>query len=192
MLLPNMGLKWSIEDVMREIKRGAEFSECNRYRSRLFREWDRRLPGIMFIMLNPSTADDEKEDPTVRRCIGFATRWGYGWMEVRNIFSLRSTDPGALYRERDPIGPDNPLIYSDDNFDKIVLAWGNHGMHMGRGEQVIKMLWAMKKPICYFSMTDMGQPKHPLYLMNKAETKPVNILDFERKWVKNKRNRVHI
>jgi hypothetical protein len=182
MLLPNIDIGWSVEDVMCEMTRGAEFSDCRDYRSRLFREWDNRLGKILFIMLNPS-ADDKKEDPTVRRCIGFATRWGYGYVEVRNIFSLRSTDPMVLYEHEDPVGC-NPLIYPEDQFNRIVFAWGNHGRHLGRGESVIRMFWEKGIPTYYFRMTNLGQPVHPLYLSNDSGLKMVQIDDFKRRWRK--------
>jgi hypothetical protein len=186
MLLPNLGIEFSIKEVMRGMSRGAKFSDCRKYRPRLYRDWDRGRLGVLFIMLNPSVADERREDRTVRRCIGLAHWWGYGWLEVRNLFSLCSTNPRVLYKEKDPVGPDNPLVYDDDRFDRIIVAWGNNGKLLNRGEDVLRMLKSMKKPVFHLGMTKVGQPVHPLYI--KGDTKPslVNLLDFEEVWGKNK------
>ena len=146
------------------IYRRAVFSECGKYRYRIFRTWDISKNGVLFILLNPSTADENKDDPTVRRCMGFAYKWGYGWLEIRNLFALRSTNPKMLYKSNDPIGPDNSLFYDDDQFDKIVLAWGNHGKLKGRGDAVMKMMVDRGQPAYYFSLTKTYQPIHPLYV----------------------------
>lgn len=89
------------------IRKGATFSGCFKYRYGLTRVWDESLPTVAFIMLNPSTADDDQLDPTLRRCLGFARTLGYGAMEIGNLFALKSTDPEALYSSEDPIGPLN-------------------------------------------------------------------------------------
>ena len=125
-------------------------------------------------MLNPSTADGEVDDPTIRRCVGFAKKWGYSGITVVNLFALRTTDPNDLYRvSRDndvyPIGPDNDnaIIAGAATSDCVVCAWGAHGSYMGRGPQVIKMIGTLKS-MC-LGMTKGGQPKHPLYLRNDTK-----------------------
>ena len=182
MLLPNLGVDFSVKEIMRGMFRGAEFSDCRRYRPRLYRDWNKKKPGILFVMLNPSIADEHREDRTVRRCIGFAHQWGYGWLEVRNIFSLCSTDPRALYKMDDPIGPGNPLVYDTDDFDRIIVAWGNHGKIMDRGEGVLRMFKSMKLPVFHLGITRLGQPKHPLYVKGSTKPEPVDLLDFESVW----------
>lgn len=145
---------------------GAEFSTCQQYRYRLWRIWDKSLLPAMFLMLNPSTADEAANDPTVERCQRYAAAWGYGGLLVCNIFALRSTDPGRLYTHHWPVGPDNDeAIQSEARRAGIVVcAWGNHGMHAGRGQAVADMLLAIKPSLHALKVTVTGQPGHPLYL----------------------------
>jgi len=166
-------MKMTINEAMAVMDRKALFSECKRYRFRLIRRWSDGK-SILFIMLNPSIADENREDPTVRRCIGFAHQWGYGSLEVRNIFSLVSTDPRQLYDSNDPIGPMD-ILYPGDDFDKVIVAWGNHGSYMGRGKEVIRYLLDNKIDVYHFGLTKMGEPKHPLYL--KSDIKMIRIED---------------
>ena len=93
--------------------RSAAFSPCRRYRYCLSRVWNPKLPSVMFVGLNPSTADEQEDDPTVRRCIGFARNWNFGGLILVNLFAYRSTDPADLLRVDDPVGPGN---------DKHILA----------------------------------------------------------------------
>lgn len=119
--------------------------------------------------LNPSTADENLDDPTIRRCINFAKDWGYGGMYMGNIFAYRSTDPKNLKKVDDPIGEDNDkwLIDLQDTCDLVVLAWGTNGTLMDRNEQVIEMF---ETPHC-LALSKDGHPKHPLYL--KKDLKPI-------------------
>lgn len=123
----------------------------------------------LFIMLNPSTADETKNDPTVRRCIGYARAWDYAFLTVCNIFALRSTDPKALYRHDDPVGPDNDMwIWQEaDTADLVVCAWGTHGKLNGRDKQVTALLDG--KTLHTLGVTKDGHPKHPLYVPANAE-----------------------
>lgn len=152
----------------------ATFSPCERYRYTLMRRWGDG-PAIAYVLLNPSTATAETDDATVARCRRRAIQLGYGAMHVANIFALRSTDPGALYRTEDPIGPEN-----DDAIrslaaccDRIVCGWGNHGALGGRGQAVLELLCdAGVTPHC-LRMTGEGQPGHPLYLPYALEPVPM-------------------
>lgn len=154
--------------------RGATFSPCNRYRYTLWREWgDWTLsdPQVLFIMLNPSTADAQVLDPTVRRCLGYAMDWGFKRMIVANLFALRSTDPAALKQVEDPVGPDNDLVIGigASTSTLIVAAWGTHGIFKGRDQEVLKIIRNWKDLYC-LALTRKGIPAHPLYL--KKELKP--------------------
>lgn len=155
----------------------AVFSECQTYRYMLLRKW-----GLMyadglcnFIMLNPSTATQDEDDPTIRRCIGYAKKWGFGGLIITNIFALRSTDPAILYSHQDPIGPDNDAHLKEWVYQckLVVCAWGRHGNFMERGDAVRKLL-PLGRRITSLKMLDKRTPGHPLYLPKELE--PV---DFE-------------
>lgn len=146
------------------MEKGATFDTIGIYRYGLTRRWYPKKATALFIMLNPSTADAEIEDPTVRRCMGYARDWGCGGLEVVNIFALRSTDPAALYTAEDPIGPENNrfILEAAERAQAIIAAWGTHGKLHGRGKEVLKLLehfdvWSL-------GTTSQGHPKHPLYL----------------------------
>lgn len=154
----------------------AEFSPCRTWRYVLRRTWGEG-PRVGFILLNPSTADETNDDPTIRRCIGYAKRWGAGGLVLGNIFALRSTDPAALYSAADPIGPDNDeallRIAREVSGGRLVLGWGNHGALMARGRAVVAdLLAAGIKPLA-LSITQSGAPGHPLYLRSDLEPFPL-------------------
>ncbi len=141
---------------------GAVFSPCRRYRYALYRRWAEGSQ-VAWIMLNPSTADEQDDDPTIRRCIGFSKAWGHGGLVVGNLFALRATDPRELYAiGRDPVGPENDghLRRMAAESAVVVAAWGNHGTLHARGEIVQKMIGGMYS----LGLTRSGQPKHPLYV----------------------------
>lgn len=150
----------------------AIFSADRVYRYRLERHWSGE-PPCTFVMLNPSTADETQNDPTIRRCIRFAQDWGYGSLIVVNIFGLRSTDPKALYKHPDPIGPENMTHIAEaiHNAAFTVCAWGSHGKVRNQGREVIRLLRQMNEPIYVLKTTEAGEPGHPLYV--KASQKPV-------------------
>src|SRR5687768_14620957 len=146
---------------------GAIFSDCERYRYRLWRVWDKSKPRICFVMLNPSTADENQLDPTVSRCKKRAEVLGYGGLEVVNIFALRSTDPKALYEVDDPVGPDNLLAIHDavKGSGIAICAWGTHGAfgEAGRGiKEVLQFIFPSKTH--YLKLNSDGSPAHPLHL----------------------------
>jgi len=145
----------------------ATFSPCRTYRYSLTRVWDADVPICGFILLNPSTADETANDPTITRCIGFARRWGYGAMLACNIFALRSTDPKGLRTVDDPVGPGNDRAIRRliGKADLIVAAWGGHGRYLDRGARVRAMLPG--DAVCLGVNAD-GAPKHPLYLRNST------------------------
>ena len=155
---------------------GAVFSPDRRYRYLLWRRWSEAwaggadgadmAPWALFILLNPSTADEVRNDPTVERCQRRAVRAGYGGMVVLNIFALRSTDPAALYKEEDPVGHRNDryIRFAARRIPDVVCGWGIHGAHLDRGKEVLALLAESGARPQAFGVTKEGQPKHPLYL----------------------------
>jgi hypothetical protein len=150
---------------------GAMFSEDRRYRYLLWRCWNQDLAkAAIFIGLNPSTADETEDDPTIRRCIGFAKAWNCGGMFMLNLFAWRATSPKDLKRAADPVGPDNDQYLKTfaSLIGPTVAAWGNHGAWRGRSLEVRKLIPQLQ---C-FGLTKQGEPKHPLYLPKSAQLVP--------------------
>lgn len=153
----------------------ATFSACRTWRYVLDRHWKPHQPALLVVMLNPSTADETKDDPTIRRVRGFAEAWGYGGVRILNLFALRSTDPEQLRIARDPIGPDNDRHLAANIAQwassglEILAAWGGHGNMRGRAFVVSRLVDEVEW-ICLGTNAD-GTPKHPLYV--KADTKPI-------------------
>jgi hypothetical protein len=147
---------------------GAAFSPCRKYRYALWRRWETEKPYAMFVGLNPSTADEIEDDPTIRRCKRFASDWGYGCLVMTNLFAIRATDPKVMLAHDDPVGPENDdyLRYLARRAGIVVSAWGAHGGHRGRDFQVLRMIAGMH----HLGLTKAGKPRHPLYL--RADTKP--------------------
>ncbi len=144
----------------------AVYSDCERYRYLLTRAWDPAGPKVLFIMLNPSTATEVQNDPTVERCERRARTLGFGAFRVCNIFAWRDTDPRKMRAAADPVGPANDTAILDSTgwADRIVCAWGSHGAHLDRGAQVIALLRETGLPLYHLGLTKAGQPKHPLYI----------------------------
>lgn len=143
---------------------GAEFSTCRRYRYRLWRHIGPGARRVAFLMLNPSTADERRNDPTIKRCIGFANAWGFGWLEVWNVFGFRSTDPKALWDITDPVGPANDIsiAIAAPKVELIVCAWGAHPLAVARGPKLRNVLAG--RELHALKLTRDGDPGHPLYL----------------------------
>jgi hypothetical protein len=153
---------------------GAAFSRCRRWRYLLWRCWDKRAPVANFLMLNPSTADETKLDPTCARARGYAQAWGYGALIVTNIFGWRSTDPRALKRVPDPVGAENDaaILRAARESDLLVCAWGNHGRYHERGLQVLNDLRLSRVKLHALRITKSGEPAHPLYLGKSLTAAP--------------------
>ncbi len=184
------------------IAKGASLSACGRYRYRLWREWrlhpspahwdmwtdDFGSPIVdgageqlgdpkacVFVMLNPSTADGEQDDPTIRRCVDFAQAWGYDRLEVINLFAHRATNPRALLALNDaddPVGPDNRrtfngVLFGGHPVGTVVCAWGAHGGHLGQDETALG--WVGNHKRFALGLTKGGHPRHPLYVASAAE-----------------------
>lgn len=156
------------------IRRGASFSKCLAYRYTLTRQWNGKKGYCMFLMLNPSTADEYKNDATVERCERYARGWGYGGLLVGNIFAYRATERKDMTAYTgDPIGEDNDnnIINMAKRSEIVVCAWGIDGAHMDRSRQVLQLLKDNSiEPYC-LTVTKDGEPGHPLYL--KKSLKPV-------------------
>lgn len=153
----------------------AVISPCGRYRYVLKRSiphirLDDMLQRALFIMLNPSVADASVNDPTIRRCKGFASSLGCTSLTVVNLFALRATNPAELEKEVDPVGPDNDRYIMEQVLEHrrgvIIAAWGAHPMAAKRQEQVINNVTAVAK-LHALGLTKGGGPKHPLYLSAK-------------------------
>ena len=144
----------------------ALYSDCWRYRYQLTRIWDDNGERALFVMLNPSTATERQNDPTVERCERRARRLGFGSFRVTNIFAWRETDPKAMMRAADPIGPDNnaAILDSVSWANRVVCAWGRHGAHLDRGFAVERLLRETRCPLFHLGLTKAGHPKHPLYI----------------------------
>ncbi len=155
-------------NVNEGVKSLARFSDCEKYRYTLTRIWDAGKGRILFIGLNPSTADEMKNDPTVTRMINYAKLWGYGSITVCNLFAFRATFPRDLKKSEEPIGKENDKwIYNEiENSEKVIAAWGNHGKFLSRIGEVMKYLKGAES----FGLTKQGEPKHVLYLRGDAET----------------------
>lgn len=154
--------------------RGAEFSACKTYRFRLWRIWDASRPPLVMVMLNPSKADVDFNDPTVERCTRRAMALKCGGIVVANIFALVSTDPKALYPCPDPVGHgnDEAILRAVGGGGLVLCGWGKHGNHLGRGAQVLTMLESNGvTPYCLDQNED-GTPTHPLYLPYSLKPRP--------------------
>jgi hypothetical protein len=146
----------------------AVYAPCLHYRYLLTREWDACAGRALFVMLNPSTATEVQNDPTVERCERRARRLGFGAFRVVNIFAFRATDPRVMRAERDPVGPGNDAAILDSvtqwQPDRVICAWGAHGAHLGRGQVVADLLRATGVQLWCLGQTAGGEPKHPLYI----------------------------
>lgn len=144
----------------------AVYSDCERYRYSLRREWDITLPRVMFVMLNPSTATEIQNDPTVERCEKRARHLKFGAFLVTNIFAWRATDPRDMKLATDPVGPDNSDVLADGAAwaNQIIAAWGVHGAHLERGSTVAAQLRTAAVPLFHLGLSKHGHPRHPLYL----------------------------
>lgn len=138
-------------------------------------------PPIAFLLLNPSTADEVKDDPTVARCRRFAVDWGYGEVMILNAFAYRATDPKDMKAQADPVGPDNDETIQTvvstvlELGGRIVCGWGNHGSHLQRTTALLEVLsqWRDHPQLLGFPKTKSGDPGHPLYLRKDVLLTPL-------------------
>jgi len=145
------------------MNRRTIFSRDRVYRYTLWRQWldFDRAGYVLFIGLNPSTADEHQDDPTIRRCMDYARRWGFGALCMMNLFAFRATDPRDMKAAEEPVGDTNDVLlkaYAKEA-QLIVAAWGNDGAYLDRGPEVLAML----PPVYVLEMTERWHPCHPLY-----------------------------
>lgn len=162
--LPRPG---NINKAVNKMKRSATISPCNNYRYDLYREWDETKKTVMFLMLNPSTADGMTDDNTIRRCIDFAKRWGYGSLYVGNLYAFRSTKPERLLESPNPIGEENVRFIQEMSSQShiVVCAWGNADIikRLGKLYPNYNPLKGYTEKLYCLDITGSGQPRHPLY-----------------------------
>lgn len=156
-----------------ETSGSAVLSRCGRYRYRLTRTWAPGRPAATFIMLNPSTADADRDDATIRRCLDFAARWGCGRLVVVNLFAWRSPRPADLLTAPDPVGPDNDthLAQAATAGGPLVAAWGAHRLAPARAQHLVRMPGMQR--LTALAVTRSGQPRHPLYLPGHLTPTPI-------------------
>lgn len=177
----------------------AAFSADKQYRYSLTRVWNNDLPCMVVLGLNPSTADENFDDPTIRRCIGFAHRENCGSLIMLNIFAYRSTDPANLSTCPDPIGAknDETILLHCREAAVIIAAWGSHGALKGRGQAVQELLEKtfIDKQVWCFGKNRGGQPVHPLYQAKSAPLRPFTFGFYKcfalRKWEKERQEGLH-
>jgi hypothetical protein len=156
------------------MQRTAHFDPTGHYRYSLERVWDATQPAIAIVMLNPSQADQHQDDPTLRRCLRFATRWQCGRLIVVNLFAYCTASPQVLKTMPEPVGINNDafILQAAQQVPRLVLAWGNHGGWQARDLAVLQLLAPWCDRLYHLGLTRRGQPCHPLYLPTATEPVP--------------------
>lgn len=159
------------------LTKDAVISDCGKYRYVLGRGWDISLKRAVFIMLNPSIADENEDDPTIRACVQFAKKWGCGGLTVVNLFAYRATDPEGLNYVDDPFGPENlqyiKRVCKSDDVDRVICAWGSNlpkKWKMAGESLLISLIHEMNLSAYALKLNEDGNPRHPLYI--KRNTQP--------------------
>lgn len=154
------------------MKGGAEISANELYRYHLWRRIDnaRGTGKVVFIMLNPSTADWSKDDPTIRRCVDFTRTFMGSVLSVVNLYAFRATSPAELWQQANPEGPENRTYIQREVYgaSKVIAAWGNHGARNGAGSRLLDALDDMGIDVHCLGLTEIRQPRHPLYVPKKT------------------------
>ena len=151
------------------MQKSAVLSKDRIYRYSLSRVWDESKPYVLFIGLNPSTADEREDDSTIKRCIDYANRWGYGGLQMANLFAYRATLPSDLKQTKKPVGVDNDRFIRElsRNAEMTIVAWSDDGTYLDRNIEVLKII---ESPMC-LKINKSRQPAHPLY--QKKDLKPI-------------------
>ncbi len=151
----------------------ALYSDCERYRYLLSRDWGEG-GRLLYILLNPSTATEERNDPTIERCERRARMLGFSGFAVANLFAFRATDPRELKRADDPVGPGNDAVVMEAAAAAaaVLCGWGVHGAHLVRGPDLAARLRGAGIATAHLGLTRDGHPRHPLYVGYKCATQP--------------------
>lgn len=155
---------------MGDILKDALISPCGQYRYWLTRRWSLLQEPLLIVMLNPSTADAENDDPTIRRCMTFARREGFGGIRVMNLFAFRATSPEVMKAADAPIGTDNgrhlsgALARAADTNTPVLAAWGAHGSFRDRARMAAISAKGHGAKLVCLGVTKDGHPRHPLYV----------------------------
>lgn len=161
------------------MRTGAQFSPCRKYRYLLWRIWNESRDRLCtWILLNPSTANENRDDPTIKRCMRRAVNDGWGGLLVVNLFGWRSTFPMSLVKAADPIGSenDNAILRAVQGVGIVLCGWGRHGKIQSRDERVLRLLREVNAKPYALSFNSDGTPKHPLYV--PYSTSPVLMEGF--------------
>jgi hypothetical protein len=173
------------QGLLLDLTSSAQFSPCRNWRYTLHRRW-RDGSSVAFLMFNPSTADETQDDPTIRKCVGFAQGWGYGRLVILNLFAIRGTDPRTVERVQDPVGPLNNYwilkALADDGCRELICAWGC-GEHMKRADLARRpaaLLAELQRSMTYLDVNCLGvrqdgQPRHPLMLAYSTERREFEV-----------------
>jgi hypothetical protein len=161
------------------LERTAIFDQTGQYRYQLTRRWQNHGPNVAFVMLNPSRANAQQDDPTLRACIQFAQRWEYASLAVVNLFGYCTAQPAVLKTVADPVGPDNDdyLLSIVREADRVVLAWGNGGSWVGRDRTILTLLRPYQAKLSYLQINRSGQPRHPLYINRSLSLQPFDLVN---------------
>jgi hypothetical protein len=148
------------------LENDAVISDCGKYRYLLRRTWDAKKPRALLVMLNPSTADAKRDDPTIKSCVRLLSALHYGSMEVVNLFAWRATEPDELYHTANTIGPNNDggIGAAVNRCDVVICAWGAHPVAEKRAREIISLIQSHRPAVFCFGKTKSGAPKHPLYI----------------------------
>jgi len=162
---------------MNDYKSDAILSKDRKYRYVLSRIWDDSKDKIVFIGLNPSTADEKEDDPTIRKCISYAKKWGYGGLYMLNLFAYRATKPKEMKKANNPIGDENDKYLDEyvNKSDKVICAWGNNGSFQNRSYKILNKY----NNLYYLKLNKSKEPSHPLFL--SRDLKPIK---FDKKKLK--------
>lgn len=171
-----------IDRINQSPKSGAWIDDTGRYRYALWRTFDESQSRVVFVGLNPSTADAELPDPTIRRCLRFARDWNYGGILMVNLFAYRHTSPKGLMKAMYPVGPLNNsvLAAAAESYPEVVCCWGAHGNYLNRAEKVRHDLRAVApRRLFHLGLTKAGEPRHPLYLAASTPRQPLDGMNFQ-------------
>jgi hypothetical protein len=160
------------------MSQGAVLSDDGEYRYHLWRTVSHFNEGrVLFVMLNPSTADAKEDDPTIRRCMNLVRQWGFARLDVVNLFAYRATKPSELSDVRDPVGPENDthIIETAIHCARVIAAWGVHGGESPRAKEVLELLDGYL--IRCLGTTKSGYPRHPLYIKDRTSPVPYDYGD---------------